>query len=162
MSTANRSAQPFTARVSSLFFRHPGFRLALFLTPALVLLGAIYGGSLLSLLVQSLYRLEEFTGLIVKEPGFQTLGELFERANLDLIVRTASMAVAVTIGCVVVAFPLSYYMARFASPRMRGFLTVAVLTPLWSSYLVRVISWQLVLAKEGIVTWILGAVLDRD
>jgi putative spermidine/putrescine transport system permease protein len=75
------------------------------------------------------------------------------------------MAAVVTVGCAVVAFPLSYYMARFASPRMRAFLTVAVLTPLWSSYLVRVISWQLVLAKEGVLTWFvdrlgLTAVLD--
>lgn len=156
---------PIQTRMSSFLYRHPVAKLALYLSPALILLGLIYGGSLVSLLIQSLYRLEEFTGLIVKEPGLETFRQLLEPANRDIIFRTVMMAAVVTVGCAVVAFPLSYYMARFASPRMRAFLTVAVLTPLWSSYLVRVISWQLVLAKEGVLTWFvdrlgLTAVLD--
>ncbi len=142
-----------TRTVSTFFFRHPRARLAVLLTPGLVLLGVIYGGSLLALLLQSLYRLEEFTGTVVEEVGLETYRELLEPANVDIIVRTVVMALAVTVACAVVAFPLAYYMARFASPRMRTFLTVAVLTPLWSSYLVRVISWKLILAKEGIFSW---------
>ncbi len=142
-----------TQTVSTFFFRHPRARLAVLLTPGLVLLGIIYGGSLLALLLQSLYRLEEFTGTVVEEIGLDTYRELLEPANVDIIVRTVLMALAVTVACAVVAFPLAYYMARFASPRMRTFLTVAVLTPLWSSYLVRVISWKLILAKEGIFSW---------
>lgn len=144
---------PLSRRVSSFFFRHPRVKLALLLTPGLLLLGAVYGGSLGALLLQSLYRLEEFTGLVVRDVGLATYRELLERANLDIIARTTAMAAAVTAGCAILAFPLSYYMAKLATPRMRAFLTLAVLTPLWSSYLVRVISWKLILAKEGIFSW---------
>lgn len=149
----SRPGPPLARRVSSFFFRHQRLRLVLLLIPGLILLGAIYGGSLVSLLLQSLYRLEEFTGRIVREIGFSTYGQLFERANLDIIVRTTAMAGAVTIGCAVLAFPLAYYIAKFATPRMRAILTVAVLTPLWSSYLVRVLAWKSILAKEGVFPW---------
>ncbi|HZD17411.1 MAG TPA: ABC transporter permease [Actinomycetota bacterium] len=144
---------PVTRRLSSFFHRHPRMKLLLLLAPGLVLLGLIYGGSLATLLLQSLYRLEEFTGLVVHEPSLQTIASLGERANLDIIVRTAAMAAAVSVGCAVVAFPLAYYMAKFASGRMRAFLYVLVLMPLWSSYLVRVISWKLILAQDGIFNW---------
>jgi putative spermidine/putrescine transport system permease protein len=140
-------------RLSGFFFRHPWLRLIALLAPGLFLLGVIYGGSLLSLLLQSLYRLEEFTGLVVRQVGLATYRQLFQPANLDVVLRTVSMAAAVTVGCAVIAFPLAYYIAKFASRRARALLTVAVLTPLWSSYLVRVLSWKLILAKEGIFSW---------
>jgi putative spermidine/putrescine transport system permease protein len=124
------------------------------LSPALLLLGVVYGGSLVALLLQSLYRIEEFTGLVVRQIGLDSYRLLLERANFDIIVRTVTMATAVTIGCAVIASPLAYYMARFASRRMHAFLTLAVLTPLWSSYLVRVIAWKLILAKEGAAPWL--------
>jgi len=70
------------------------------------------------------------------------------------VVRTATMAAAVTVAAAGLALPLACYMARYASPRIKAALTVAVLLPLWSSYLVRVYSWKLILAKEGIVSWL--------
>jgi putative spermidine/putrescine transport system permease protein len=84
---------------------------------------------------------------------------------MDIVLRTAGMAAAVTLATAVLAFPLAYYMARFASARAKPFLYLAVLLPLWSSYLVRVYSWKLILAKEGILSWIvaqlhLGWLLD--
>jgi len=75
------------------------------------------------------------------------------RANLDIVLRTAGMASAVTLSTAMLAFPLAYYMARYASKRIKGFLYLAVLLPLWSSYLVRVYAWKLILAKEGILSW---------
>lgn len=140
-------------RLSSFFYRHPRLRLLAFLAPGLVWLGIVYGGSLVSLLLQSLYRLEEFTGLVVRDVGLDTYRSLLARANLDIIVRTTMMASAVTIACAVIAFPLAYYMARFASPRMKTVLYLAVLMPLWSSYLVRVYSWKLILAQDGVLSW---------
>jgi putative spermidine/putrescine transport system permease protein len=68
------------------------------------------------------------------------------------------MAALVTIACIVVAFPLSYYIARFASKRMKTFLYLAVTLPLWSSYVVRVYSWKLILAQEGIISWFAGLI----
>ena len=59
------------------------------------------------------------------------------------------MAVAVTVTGAIIAFPLAYYMARYARGRQKAFLYIAVMLPLWSSYLVRVYSWKLILAKEG-------------
>lgn len=140
-------------RLSSFFYRHPLLKLLAFLAPGLVWLGIVYGGSLVSLLLQSLYRLEEFTGLVVRDVGLDTYKSLLARANLDIIVRTTVMATAVTIACAVIAFPLAYYMARFASPRMKTVLYLAVLMPLWSSYLVRVYSWKLILAQDGVLSW---------
>lgn len=140
-------------RLSSFFYRHPGIKLGLFLAPGLIWLGVVYGGSLVSLLIQSLFRLEEFTGLLVRDVSLDSYRSLLARANLDVITRTTLMASTVTIACAAIAFPLAYYMARFASPRMKAFLYLAVLMPLWSSYLVRVYSWKLILAKDGVFSW---------
>jgi putative spermidine/putrescine transport system permease protein len=140
-------------RLSSFFYRHPRLKLGVLLAPGLLWLGVVYGGSLFALLVQSLYRLEEFTGVVVRDISLDTYETLFARANLDVIARTTVMAGAVTVACAVIAFPLAYYMARFASPRMKTVLYLAVLMPLWSSYLVRVYSWKLILAKDGVFSW---------
>jgi putative spermidine/putrescine transport system permease protein len=45
-------------------------------------------------------------------------------------------------------------MAKFTSPKMKIFFYLAIMLPLWSSYLVRVYSWKLILAKEGIINWV--------
>ena len=89
----------------------------------------------------------------VRELGFETYKALLSRANLDIIYRTTMMAAAVTVACAVIAFPLAYYMARFAPRRTKTLLYLAVLMPLWSSYLVRVYSWKLILAREGVLAW---------
>jgi putative spermidine/putrescine transport system permease protein len=46
-------------------------------------------------------------------------------------------------------------MARLASPRARGLLVVAILMPLWSSYLVKVYAWRVILQEQGILNWAL-------
>jgi putative spermidine/putrescine transport system permease protein len=140
-------------RISSFFYRRPWLKLLLMLGPGLLWLGVLYLGSLFSLVVQGLYRLEEFTGLVVRDVGLATYRQLLEPANLDILFRTTSMAAAVTVACAVIAFPLAYYMAKIASPRMKAFLYVAVLMPLWMSYLVRVYAWKFILAKEGVLPW---------
>jgi putative spermidine/putrescine transport system permease protein len=63
------------------------------------------------------------------------------------------MAAVVTVASVVIAFPLAYFMALYARPRTKAILVLAVLVPLWSSYLVRVYSWKLILAADGIINW---------
>jgi putative spermidine/putrescine transport system permease protein len=75
---------------------------------------------------------------------------------MEIFLRTSGMAAAVTIACAALAYPLAYFMARHASPRAKSLLYLAVLLPLWSSYLVRVYAWRLILAKEGILNWVLG------
>ena len=102
------------------------------------------------LLVYSFWSLEEFTGLIARDFTLETYGQLLEPAHRDIIFRTLSMAAAVSVACAVLAFPLAYYMARYATSRMKTVLYLAVLMPLWSSYLVRALAWRQILAHEGV------------
>jgi putative spermidine/putrescine transport system permease protein len=105
------------------------------------------------MLIQSFFSLDGFTGQVVREFTLDTYKELTQPANVDIIVRTASMAASVTIAAAMVAFPLAYYMARYAKGWIKGAMYLAVLLPLWSSYLVRVYTWKIILAQEGIITW---------
>jgi len=140
-------------RASTYLYQRPKLILALLLGPPLVYMFVVYLGSLFTLLINSFFYLEEFTGLVVREFTLRTYAKLFEPTNLGIFGRTASMAMAVTIADVIIAFPLAYYIARFASSRLKTYLYIAVTLPLWSSYLVRVYAWKLILAKEGIVSW---------
>jgi len=125
------------------------------LAPPLAWLGIVYLGSLTALLAQSFFYLDGFTGLVVREFTLSTYAELFTKSNLDIFLRTTLMAAAVTVACGLIGFPIAYYMARHAGPRLKPWLYLGVMLPLWSSYLVRVYSWKLILAKEGILNWLL-------
>ncbi|MGQ0429954.1 MAG: ABC transporter permease [Gammaproteobacteria bacterium] len=140
--------------ISSFLHGRRGFYLALLLIPPLLWLGIIYLGSLFALLVQSFYAIDEFTARIVPALTLATYQQLFSHpANVDIILRTLAMAVAVTAAAAVIAFPIANYMARYASPRMKAFFYVGVMLPMWTSYLVKVYAWRLVLAKQGIFSW---------
>jgi putative spermidine/putrescine transport system permease protein len=140
-------------RVSTYLYLRPRLVLALLLLPPLIWFVVVYIGALLTMLVNSFFYLDGFTGKVVQQFTLQTYAKLFEPTNLQIMGRTVTMAAWVTVACIVIAFPLSYYMARFASRRMKTFLYLAVTLPLWSSYVVRVYSWKLILAQEGIISW---------
>ncbi|MBK9123094.1 MAG: ABC transporter permease [Chloroflexi bacterium] len=144
-------------RVSAWFFRHPTLALLALLAVPMAWMVVVYLGSLSALLAQSFFRLDGFTGRIIREFGLSTYEQLFTAANIDIVVRTTVMAAAVTVAGALIAFPLAYYTARFAPPRLKTFLYLAVLLPLWSSYLVRVYTWKIILAQEGIITWVFEA-----
>jgi putative spermidine/putrescine transport system permease protein len=129
--------------------------LALFLIPPLLWFGVIYLGSLFSLLANSFFRLDDFTGQVVREITLQNFKDLTDGANVDVVLRTVLMATAVTIACVALGFPVAYYMARYAKGWQKALLYIAVMLPLWSSYLVRLYAWKLLLAKEGAINWVL-------
>jgi putative spermidine/putrescine transport system permease protein len=141
-------------RLSTYLYLRPRLTLALLLLPPLVWFVVVYLGSLASLLLNSFFYLDGFTGQVVRKFTLSTYAQLFEPANLAIFGRTTLMAALVTVADALLAFPLSYYMARFASRRMKTFLYLAVTLPLWSSYLIRVYSWNLILTKEGIVSWL--------
>lgn len=143
-------------RVSTYLYLRPKLVLWLLLGPPLLYMLVVYLGSLVALLINSFYYLDGFTGLIVRKFTLITYADLFSRANLDIFWRTTSMAFAVTIADILIAFPLAYYMAKFASPRQKTWLYLAVVLPLWSSYLVRVYAWKLILAKEGILSYFIN------
>lgn len=143
----------------------PALLLFLLLAPPLLWLGVIYLGSLFTLLANSFLKLDEFSGLVVPEFTLGNFAEIFTPANLDVVRRTVTMAVSVTLACALIAFPLAWYMARYASGSLKALLYIAVMLPLWSSYLVRLYAWKLLLAKEGAVSWVferlhLGWLLD--
>ncbi|WP_428649051.1 ABC transporter permease [Roseibium sp.] len=142
------------ARLSDLFWRRPAVLLAVLLGPPLLWLGVIYLGSLFALLAQSFFSIDEFTGLIQYELTLKTYGELLQPANLDIILRTVLMAGSVTVAAAVLAFPIAYYASRYATGRWKALFYIGVMLPLWSSYLVKVYAWKLILAKEGILNWI--------
>lgn len=149
------SAEPSLARrASSYLYARPGLTLALLLAPPLLWLGVVYLGSLAALLVQSLFAIDPYTGQVVRQVTLASYAQLLTPSNLDIVARTVIMATAVSLACATLAFPLAYYMARWARGRTRALLYVAVILPLWSSYLVRVYSWKLILAKEGIISWL--------
>jgi putative spermidine/putrescine transport system permease protein len=152
-------------RLSTYLFNRPRLVLILLLVPPLLWLGIIYLGSLFSLLAQSFFTIDDFTGKIVYEISLNNFIRLFSETNIAIISRTVAMAAVVTIISGVIAFPLAYYIARYASGRTKALFYVAVMLPLWSNYLVRVYSWKLILAKEGAIHWFfnqvgLGPLLD--
>lgn len=140
-------------RLSDLFWRRPTLLLLLMLVPPLLWLGIIYVGSLIALLLQSFFSIDEFSGMINYELTLSTYRQLLIPANFDIIVRTVLMATAVTLASAVLAFPIAYYAARYATGKWKAFFYLGVMLPLWSSYLVKVYAWKLILAKEGILTW---------
>ncbi|MEO5323505.1 ABC transporter permease [Mesorhizobium sp. CC13] len=140
--------------LSDLLWRRPGLLLLLMLAPPLLWLGIVYIGSLLALLAQSFFSIDEYSGLINREFTLKTYGDLLQAANVDIIVRTVTMAVLVTLASAAIAFPIAYYAARYARGTWKALFYLGVMLPLWSSYLVKVYAWKLILAKEGILTWL--------
>jgi len=147
-------ADTLFGRASDTLWRHPRLLIVALLTPPVAWLGIIYLGSLFALLAQSFFSIDEFSGLINYEFTLKTYGELFKAYNLDIIVRTVTMALAVTIAAAVIGFPVAYFAARYARGPWKALFYLGVMLPLWSSYLVKVYSWKLILAKEGILNWL--------
>jgi putative spermidine/putrescine transport system permease protein len=146
--------QGIFGRLADALWRHPRLLLLLMLAPPVLWLGVIYLGSLGALLVQSFFSIDEFSGLINYQFTLKTYRELLVPANLDIIVRTVSMAAAVTLAAVIVAFPIAFYAARYARGKWKAAFYICIMLPLWSSYLVKIYAWKLVLAREGILNWL--------
>src|SRR4051794_3285520 len=96
-------------RVSDILVTRRGFYLMLLLVPPLLWLGVVYLGSLFALLAQSFFSIDEFSGTIVREPTLKTYGELLQPANVDIIIRTVTIAAIVTLLSAIIAFPIAYY-----------------------------------------------------
>lgn len=152
------SPRSASQRISTYLYAHPNLLLALLFSLPLLYMLIIYIGSLVGLLINSFFRLDEFSGKVVREVGISNYLTLFKPVNRDIVLRTVSMAIAVTVADAALAFPLAYYMARYAQGRTKALLYLAVILPLWSSYIVRVYLWKLILAKEGILSWVVGKV----
>jgi putative spermidine/putrescine transport system permease protein len=142
--------------LSTLLYTRRGLLLLALLGPPLIWFGVVYLGSLFALLANAFFALDDFTGQVVRELTLKNFVDIFAPANLDVARRTVGMAIAVTLASVVLAFPLAYLMARHARGGLKAALYIAVMLPLWSSYLVRLYAWKLLLAKEGAISWAAG------
>jgi len=148
---------PPLRRVAAWLHGRPRIRLLLLLAAPVAWLVVMYLGALGVLFLNSVWMRDEFTGLVTRTFTLDNFAELFTQAvNRTVLLRTVGMAVAVTVTTAALAFPIAFYMARVASPRTRGLLAVAVLMPLWASYLVKAYSWRLILANEGLLNWSLA------
>jgi len=135
---------------AGVLHRHPRLRLGLLLGPPMLWLGVLYLGSLAALFITSLWTVDAFGGNIQRIWNLDNYRDLF---TLDvyrtITVRTILTAVAVTVIDALLAFPIALYMAKVASPRLQRALVIAVLTPLWASYLVKAYAWRGMFASGG-------------
>jgi putative spermidine/putrescine transport system permease protein len=145
-----------TRSISNSLFKHPSGFLALLLAPPLLWLGIAFLGSLFVFLFHAFFSIDEFSGFIKYEFTLATFAELFRLSNFDVIIRSLIMATAVTLASIVIAFPFAYFAARHARGKWKALFYILVMLPLWSSYLVKVYAWKLILAKEGIISWLAG------
>ena len=155
--TAAVTAPSGRRRLAAALHRRGRLRLGLLLAGPVGWLVVAYIGSLLILFLNSAWSRDAFTGLVIRE---LTLDNFTDIATNPLyrtvVIRTVVMAAAVTVTCALLAFPIAYYMARVASRRTKGLLVVAILMPLWASYLVKAYAWRLILSEEGVLNWLLG------
>jgi putative spermidine/putrescine transport system permease protein len=140
-------------RFSNLLYRKPNLYLSLLLVPPLLWFGAIYLGSLLMLLWQGFYTFDDFTMAVTPDLTLANFAALFQPSNFDIILRTLSMAIVVSIASAIVAFPIAYYMARYTTGKTKAFFYIAVMMPMWASYIVKAYAWTLLLAKGGVAQW---------
>jgi putative spermidine/putrescine transport system permease protein len=143
-------------RLSTFFYERPRTALGLLLAAPLGWLVIGYLGSLFVLLLASFWDTNSFTSEVVHTWTLDNFRRIFEEdVYRDVAWRTIKMAAAVTVADAVLAFPIAYYMARVASPRTRNLLVVAVLVPLWASYLVKAYAWRTILSDSGVINWAL-------
>jgi putative spermidine/putrescine transport system permease protein len=143
---------------TDVFYRRPQLLLWALLALPLLWMVVVYIGSLLNMLSFSFYSIDDFTGQVQEVFTLSTLKQLVTSpSNIDIVLRTLYMAIAVTIACAIIAFPIAYFMAFHTRGNTRAIWYLLVLLPLWSSYLVRVYAWRLILAKEGVLFWIFNA-----
>ena len=153
---APRATPSVRRRIAAWFHRHSRFRLAIILALPLAWLGVAYLGSLGVLFLNAFWKTDPFTSLIVHEFTLDNFVELFTTSVYrSVTIRTVVMATLVTATCIVLAYPIAFYMAKVASPRTRSILAVAVLMPLWASYLIKAYSWRLILSEGGVLDWAL-------
>ena len=144
-------------RLSAQLWRRPWLKVVALLALPVLAFAVVYLGSLVALFISSLWQVDAFTGKIVHTWTFANFSSLIhDPVYRRIAFRTIWIAAAVTVADAILAFPLAYFMARLAPPRLRALLFVLVLLPLWTSYLVRIYAWRTILAKDGALNWALN------
>jgi putative spermidine/putrescine transport system permease protein len=154
--TAPAPKRPAGRRLAGLFHGRPRLQAGALLAGPVGWLVVGYLGSLAVLFATSFWTLGELSGEIERSVTLENFKDVVEQPVYRAVAgRTIAIAALVTVTCALLAFPLAFYMAKMAGPRARGVLLVAILMPLWSSYLVKVFAWRGILSEEGILNWAL-------
>ena len=143
-------------RLAGLFHGRPRLQAGALLAGPVGWLVIGYLGSLAVLLIAGFWTVDPLSGEVVQSfslENFETL--VNEPVYRDIVGRTVLIAALVTVTDALLAFPIAFYMAKVASRRGKAILVVAILVPLWSSYLVKVLSWRTMLSSEGVIDWVL-------
>ena len=143
-------------RLAGSLHGRPGLLLALLLGPPLLWMCVIFLGSLLALLWQGFHGFDDYSMRVLPTLTLHNYRLILVEGNLAIVARTLAMACAVTVGAAAIGFPIAYYMARYASAKEKAFFYIAVMLPMWASYIVKAYSWSVILAKGGIISWALG------
>jgi putative spermidine/putrescine transport system permease protein len=158
------SAGPPLRRVrlgaSAALWRHRWVKGLGLLSLPLFAFGVVYLGALVVLFISAFWSVDSFTGKLMHVwtlDNFRIVFSTSDPTYLRIAARTIGIAAAVTLTDAILAFPLAYFMARIAGRRQRTLLFVLVLLPLWSSYLVRIYAWRLILSSDGVLNWTLGS-----
>ncbi|WP_411269338.1 ABC transporter permease [Phytopseudomonas dryadis] len=139
--------------LSNALYGRPVLYLSMLLIPPLLWFGGIYLGSLLTLIWQGFYTFDDFSMTVTNDLTLMNFQALLQPSNFDIILRTVGMAVVVSIASAIIAFPIAYYMARYTDGKTKAFFYIAVMMPMWASYIVKVYAWTLLLAKGGVAQW---------
>ncbi len=143
-------------RLADLLHGRPKLQIGSLLAGPIGWLVIGYLGSLAVLLIASFWSVNAVSGELEKSVSFDNYRELLDvSVYKDVAVRTVGIAAAATVTDAILAFPIAFYMAKVATPRVKGLMVVAILMPLWSFYLVKVYAWQTMLASEGVINWAL-------
>ena len=143
-------------RLADLFHGRPRLAVGALLAGPVGWLVIAYLGSLAVLFAAAFWHLNDLSGEIERGFSLQNFETLTEPVYRAITFRTIGVAALVTITDALLAFPIAFYMAKVASPRVKALLVVAVLMPLWSSYLIKVYAWRTILSEEGMLNWLLG------
>ncbi|MDQ3946490.1 MAG: ABC transporter permease [Actinomycetota bacterium] len=158
-STVTLERRSLLTRVGGLLRGRRRLQLGLLLAAPLGWLVIAYLGSLAIMMFNALWRFDLGTQIVIKELGLTNFEILWnQEVYRRITIRTLWMAAAVTATTAVLAFPIAFTMAKLAGPRVRRYLLVGVLLPLWASYVVKVYAWRTILAQEGILNWMLDPI----
>ena len=156
---AGASVRSARLRLSAALWRRPWLKLGLLLAAPVLAFTVVYLGALISLFISAFWSIDAFTAAVIHTWTLDNFKILWnDHTYWRITGRTIGIAAAVTVTDAVLAFPLAYFMARLATPRLRALLFIAVLLPLWSSYLVRIYAWRTILAKNGALNWFLNGI----
>jgi putative spermidine/putrescine transport system permease protein len=144
-------------KLAGLFHGRPRLQVGSLLAAPGAWLIILYLGSLAVLLITAFWTVDPLSGEVIKGFSLENFESLVnEPVYRDIVWRTVRTAALVTVTDAIIAFPIAFYMAKVASRRGKAILVVAVLMPLWSSYLVKVLSWRTMLSEDGVINWALN------